>query len=103
MGQSIPRRPMTRRVWHLAWLLDRMIDHFDIGGAAGRLDNGEGLLVARLRCIECPAIEACERFLAEPQGDDVPTFCPNGEFLARCIARREPQSPGHEPGQEFQM
>ncbi len=90
MGQSIPRWPMTGRVWHLAELLSFMIERTGASGAAARLDGGDGLLEARARCHGCVSTVACEQFLAEPDPHTpFPAFCPNSAFLQRCLDARQ--------------
>lgn len=86
MGQSNPSLPMAERVWHLADLLNRMIERVGVSGAAGRLDGGEGLRQAARNCMRCRATVACERFLAEADAEvGIPAFCPNRVFLGRCL------------------
>jgi hypothetical protein len=76
---------MADRVWHLADLLDRMIDRVGVAGTAGRIDGGEGLQQAAKICMLCNATAMCERFLsAENTETEIPPFCPNRPFLLRC-------------------
>ncbi|MGD9804003.1 MAG: DUF6455 family protein [Hyphomicrobiaceae bacterium] len=85
MDQGTPILPMADRVWHLADLLDRMIGRVGVAGTAGRVDGGEGLRQAAKTCLLCDATVMCERFLAARDIEtEIPSFCPNRQFLLRC-------------------
>lgn len=89
MGPGIPERPMTGRVWHLYDVLDSILERLGASATAARIDAGEGLLAARARCYQCSMSIACEQLLAAADGQAAyPTFCPNAQFLERCLAMK---------------
>jgi hypothetical protein len=88
MGPSIPERPMTGRVWHMNDVLDGILERLGASAAAARLDSGEALLDARIRCYRCGASVACEQSFAAAGGGRAayPPFCPNAAFIQRSLA-----------------
>lgn len=73
-------------------LMDRMLGRAGANRAiARRKDRGAAWMEARLRCIECPSVEACIAWLDTPGEDGRPgsaSFCPNARFFHACEERR---------------
>ena len=92
MSHDTPQRPMTDEVWHRAELLDRLIEHLGVAGAAARLDGGDALLDAHAKCLDCTVKQECESLLTDPNALSTPNACPNLSFLARCVSLRRPHA-----------
>jgi hypothetical protein len=81
--------PMTRNVQcRTAGLLD-MLRVLGIAPAkAARIDHGDAWFSACSACISCPSARACRHLLAGVERlAEPPAFCPNRDYLARCMRR----------------
>jgi hypothetical protein len=85
MGDLCYSWPQLNRVLQQADTMDRMIEHTRASrGVALRRENGNAWYEARSRCIECPHDRRCRSWMAAQPDGDVPSFCPNAEFLRAC-------------------
>lgn len=87
-------RPMLKRIFRHAELMDRMMERVGVDpGVAVRVDSGMAWYEARSRCIACCKEQQCQGWL---QGSErlqaSPGFCPNSEFFRCCTAQTPPRS-----------
>jgi hypothetical protein len=81
-------RPMLKRVFRQAELMDRMMERVGVDLAkAARLDRGAAWYEARTRCIACCCERQCLNWLEHSQAQapaEPPEFCHNTEFFRSC-------------------